>query len=58
MVRLVRLLTLMLLVALALPVAASAAPRMWMGFQDDLSSPGCPSATTCATRRVTQTPPW
>ena len=36
MVRLVRLLTLTLLVALALPAAAAAAPRMWMGFQDDL----------------------
>jgi len=36
MVRLVRVLTIVLLVALALPAAAAAAPRMWMGFQDDL----------------------
>ena len=33
--RLVRLALLLVLVALAAPAAASAGPRMWMGFQDD-----------------------
>jgi hypothetical protein len=35
MTRLVRLALLALLVALVAPTSASAAPRMWMGFQDD-----------------------
>ena len=35
MSRLARMLVLALLVALVLPTAASAAPKLWMGFQDD-----------------------
>ena len=49
MTRTVRLALLLVLFALAMPAAASAGPRMWMGFQDDPYFRWLPERFSCAT---------